>query len=924
MRTTACLILLAASVAGPLRADEIAIPAHDLADRSSNISPKYPQFGNLTLCVGQEGFIEWKAELEGGRYYVHFLYCSGENRPCRMSVNGNQWADEVLAETTGGFMPMNLAWKTCGPVAMPAGENRIRISASGYLPHFMGLCISPDEEPPRRSVFPISPEEAAEARARLNLDGLRKAVEYLWAKFSDRYPNSEAYLARIDAIEKELGELDGSHPPGKELSARVETLRRQALLTDNPLFGCGRLLFVKRQTYQSSHYYTDYIDGCQNFGGNLCVLSLADGEVTELVPELEDGIFGRYDLSFDARRIVFDHKAEAGVGFRIWEVGVDGRGLRRITVAPPDEAQRIETYWHRESAFLKSRNADYRHHSDDMHPCYLPDGGICFISSRCERGILCDGPDVLTATTLYRMDGDGANMLVLSDSPVSEASPSVTNDGRILYTRWEYVDKADVVIKCLWAMRPDGTGSVEIFGNDVTFPDTMLHGRAVPGSNNLFAVIGAPHMPAGAGTVIRLDINYPIRTRQPMTYITPDVDVHTEFGWFHRRGQQWIGSTSGPLFTDAQPLDEKFFLVSHNPDRPYNDVSAWGLYLIDEWGNRVLIHGEEDTSCWQPVLLRPRKRPPVVPSVLPADDDQTNPKPATVLMSNVYAGLEGVQRGTIKYLRVLETVPRPWAARHRWDGDTAYQQHAVVTMNTHLHVKRLHGIVPIESDGSARFRVPADKNLFFQALDENFMEVQRMRTFVNFRPGETRACIGCHQQRQWAPATKPVMALGRPPRELSPQPGETAPRVLYYPTDVQPILDKHCIQCHDGEKPDGDLDLSGRLTTLFSRSYEQIVGKDLVKVWRENAPKTGEAAPIPPYTLGSHASRLIELIREGHEDVRLTREEFIKLATWVDANAPYYGSYYGRRNIKYKDHPDFRPIPTIPTSRRSAVASARQ
>jgi hypothetical protein len=232
-------------------------------------------------------------------------------------------------------------------------------------------------------------------------------------------------------------------------------------------------------------------------------------------------------------------------------------------------------------------------------------------------------------------------------------------------------------------------------------------------------------------------------------------------------------------------------------------------------------------------------------------------------------------------------------------------------MNTHLHVKYLHGIVPVENDGSAHFRVPADRNLFFQALDEDFMEVQRMRTFVNFRPGERRSCIGCHELRQWAPMPKPVLALRRPPRQLAAQPGETAPRAIYYPADVQPVLDKHCVRCHNAIRTDGGLDLSGELTELFNRSYENILTKDFVKVWRENDPKTGDAAPIPPYTLGSHASPLVELLRRGHEDVELSREEFIKLVTWVDANAPYYGSYFGRRNLKYKDHPDFRPLPRL-------------
>jgi hypothetical protein len=184
-----------------------------------------------------------------------------------------------------------------------------------------------------------------------------------------------------------------------------------------------------------------------------------------------------------------------------------------------------------------------------------------------------------------------------------------------------------------------------------------------------------------------------------------------------------------------------------------------------------------------------------------------------------------------------------------------------------------------------------------------------MRTFVDFRPGETRTCIGCHEPRHRAPPDKSVLALRHAPHDPAPQPGETAPRPLYYPADVQPILDRHCVDCHNADKPEGNLDLSGEMTELFSRSYENIVGKDLVSVFRENDPKTGDAAPIAPFSLGSHASRLIQLIRAGHEDARLSREEFITLATWVDANAPYYGSYYGRRNIKYKDHPDFRPPP---------------
>ena len=734
--------------------------------------------------------------------------------------------------------------------------------------------------------------------------GLRTAIAFL----SRDHPEARTHLTRLDAIERRLADWEtlGVQPEAvSRLREDLARLQRDALVTGNPLMAFDKLLFVKRPTYQSSHYYTDYIDGCVHYGGNLCVLSLRDGKVTELVPKLNGGIFGRYDLSFDAKRVLFDYKAAPRKGFRIYEIGVDGTGLRQLTLDPPDEDARIKRY---DNSHVGGTGRIYYHQTDDMHPCYLPDGGICFISSRCERGILCDGPDILTTTTLYRMDADGKHMQVLSDTPVSEEVPTVMNDGRILYTRWEYVDKGGSAVKCLWVMRPDGSGSVEIFGNDHAFP-SFYNGRAIPGHNNLFVVIGGPHMPLGVGTVIRLDINHPIRTREPMTYLTPDIDIQSEWGYRHQRDGKWVAARTGPLFDDPYPLSDKFFLVSYNPDRDVHDVRAYGLYLLDAFGNRVLIHRDPKLSCWQPMPLRPRTRPPVLPSMHPPRE--ASQAPATLVMTDVYQGLEDIARGTIKYLRVMETVPRPWTARRFWKGDEHGQQHAVVSLWTHTHVKVLHGIVPVDEDGSAHFTVPADKNIFFQALDEDFMEVQRMRTFLNFRPGEKRSCIGCHTPRRLAPPYKTITALRRPPDRPAPQPGEAAPRPIHYVTDVQPILDKHCVRCHGGEKPKAKLDLSGTLTTLFNTSYENLLKRGVVRAVSEIRQKMGNVPPVPPKTWGSHASKLIVQIRKGHHDVKLSRTEFIKLVTWVDANAPYYGSYYGRRNLRYRTHPDFRPVPTV-------------
>jgi hypothetical protein len=334
---------------------------------------------------------------------------------------------------------------------------------------------------------------------------------------------------------------------------------------------------------------------------------------------------------------------------------------------------------------------------------------------------------------------------------------------------------------------------------------------------------------------------------------------------------------------------------------------------------------------------------------------------ATCVVTDIYHGMENVKRGSIKHIRVLEQIPRPWSARrfgHMRANDKYDQQHAVVSKDTALALKVQHGVVPVESDGSAHFLVPANANIFFQALDENYLSVQTERTFVNFMPGEIRSCIGCHEKPNDAPPSRlNTLALKRPPTMPGPQIGEkSGRRTLHYPTDVQPVLDRHCIKCHDSEKKKGGLDLTGRMTRFFSASYENLIKErrggrrdrrepGLVPTIGENHPKTGNIRYLPARSLGSHNSmlmamlmpdaiklsgdkarmeRLAKLVKQ-HRERKLKPEELLKISNWVDTNAQFYGSYYGRRNLKDKDHPNFRPvpgwdsamgIPPLPDSRR--------
>ena len=775
---------------------------------------------------------------------------------------------------------------------------------------------------------------AAELSAALReLAAVQAAVEELYGADAESYPGRRLLAAAADLkrrlVAMAAGGMDAADPATRQLLGALSALRREALLTTNPLLAGKSLLFVKRATYDSNHYYDEFNEGIRRFGGGLYVVSIPGGDaigaVAEIAPSLHDGLVDRYDLSFDGRRILFDYKPPLPGGFRIFEIGVDGAGLRQLTRPPDDEDQRIAAYAGCSREELCKNPCRYGHWTDDMHPCYLPDGRIAFTSTRSQHGVLCGGHS-LTVTNLHRIDADGSGLVRLSQGALSEFCPSVMNDGRILYNRWEYVDKGAGAVQSLWAMLPDGGRSEEIYGNNIGTPPVFNQARHVPGCNHLVVCLGASHCPGNMGAILLVDLHKEKRSPEAMTALTPGCVPKGNWGLRQLRNGRWLPDVYGPWYCDPFPLGGpqsgslagKFFLVSCNPEGMWNDPAGYGIYLLDVFGNRVPIYADPALSCWQARPLEPRPSPPRLADAIKVAGGP-GVKEATLVVADVGRGLDGVPPGTVKYLRVMEQVPRPWSVYFGYRGnDASPGQMTAISLYTHLSVKVIHGVVPVCEDGSASFTVPADRNIFLQALDADFMEVQRMRTFVNFQPGETRSCIGCHEHRTEAPPGRSLLALAQPPARPQPQPGETGPRPIHYPTDVQPIFDRHCVACHNAKKTEGGLDLSGDMTDLFCRSYENIIRKDLVGYIQEfvgpkaeGADAMGYAPAVPPYTYGSHRSKLIGVLRKGHYEVKLPREEFIRLATWVDANAPYYGSYFGRRNIAYRGQPDFRPVPTL-------------
>ena len=664
----------------------------------------------------------------------------------------------------------------------------------------------------------------------------------------------------LDELHRLLAQPDAQSKWEQFYQAYVAAYRlKNRVAIQNPLIDFDKLLLAKRLCYDTSHIYTTYYDGSHRYkpGSGLFVLSPVrpDGHVRNLTGELAtDAIYRDPDLSFDARRVLFSYKPDLPTPCRIYEVGIDGEDLRRLT------------------------DSEY----DDVDPCYLPDGRVMFVSTRCRRVTLCH--NAFTVSVLYTMNRDGSEIRCISPNPVHDFKPSVMPNGQITFTRWEYVDKHLGNQQSLWAGNPDGTRITHIAGNHFG-PLTWWEPFRVPNSRYYVCVL-APHMPLACGPVALVDPIHTYASPAIFENITPELPPPTHFSWLRKD----VG-----YYTYAYPLSEKYFIVSYCYGPDDRDPTGYALYLLDRWNNRDLIYRDPELGCFEPLPVRSRPVPPLIVPRGPGRSHEQEPQQSTeqegqtgtFYVADVYQGLPGIERGEVKYLRVIEEIPKPVSA----DCPGFAIQYPVISNRGHLAAKRLWGTVPVEPDGSAHFAAPADKALYFSALDESFMEIQRMRSFTMVRPGERFGCVGCHEPKHTAPVNLGAIALRRPPSQITPPPeaGVHAPDFYY---DVQPVLDRHCAECHSGAEPKGDVDLSPDYTTLFNVAYETLTGKELVKYVCDY---TVDSLPTRgPKYYGSHASKVVEAILTSHREedrVRMPPEDFRRLVTWIDCNSPYYGTY---------------------------------
>ncbi len=416
---------------------------------------------------------------------------------------------------------------------------------------------------------------------------------------------------------------------------------------------------------------------------------------------LGEGVYRDPELSWDASKLVFAHKGEPNGVTSLYEIGIDGRGLQRLTAG--------DTF-------------------SDYQPAYLPDGRIVFISTRPRALVPCFNSGV---GTLHTIHPDGSGLCSISVNNVNEFDPSIMHDGRILYGRWEYVDKTALYMQSLWTMQADGRMEEALFANNLPKPTALLDARAVPGSSHVIASL-TPHNGQPVGAIGMVDTDRGKNDLAAVFNFTPEYPVEMD-----------QGLRVGPC--DPWPLSETDVLISNNAIGEHGIIE-----LVDRAGNRELVHADPAISCYAPMLVKPRPRPPVAQ---PATEPQ---EPGRFLLVDVYQGLTGIPRGTVKRLRIVEETARTSGLP---PGGRWWNQAFLVSWQGGYIVKNILGTVPVHEDGSAYFEAPPGRAIYFEALDADGREVQRMRTFVQAAAGVTRSCVGCHEYKKStppSPASQPL------------------------------------------------------------------------------------------------------------------------------------------------------------------------
>ncbi|MFZ5830655.1 MAG: SUMF1/EgtB/PvdO family nonheme iron enzyme, partial [Planctomycetota bacterium] len=778
-----------------------------------------------------------------------------------------------------------------------------------FAGHTYAAAPSQERSPPStRSRTFHSVGRNADALSADRLTCLRRAIEDLQQTFGAKYVGGAEFLARLKKLEGGLvGPADSRRLP-PALGAEFRTLQTEALLA-NPLLDFERLLVVKRKPTPGAYPFGQRLanDGeplwySQSAGADIglpsnheCNSSLSrqsfDNEIATFSPRTPDepirtlyrpgdgGYVGEVDLHWDADRLLFT--GSDATNWKVFEMRFDGAELRQVTQMPDDV--------------------------DSYDACYLPDGRIVFGSSAPFQAVPC-WHGLRQVTNLYIAESDGSSPRRLCYDQDHDLHPVVMPTGQVMYNRWDYTGINHIYLRQLMLMNPDGSGQRAIYGSSSWYPNSLYFPRPLSGDGNrIVSILSGYHGVHKMGQLVVLNFSEGWREAEGIVQrISGRGDplapaIHDD-----------LVSRDWPKFLHPYPLSDKYFLVASWP----NQKASWGIYLADVFDNVVLLREEPGHALIEPIPVHKRPRPPAL-----ADRVDLGSKEATVYLHDVYAGpgLADVPRGTVKDLRVV-----------------AYHFGYPHLAGPHLvgragpwEVMRVLGTVPVEEDGSAMFRVPANTPIALQPLDSGGKAVQLMRSWFTAMPGEAMSCVGCHENPTDAVSVHYKVAQRQTPHDISPWRGPA--RGFDFEREVQPVLDTYCVSCHSptgGAKPDlralaAFPDYAGQV--LDETSYERL-HPEMFKANGGRAKYTPAYDALIPYVrrVGieddvslltpaeyyADNSELLQMLRKGHHGVRLDPEAHDRLVTWIDLNAPCHGTWG-----------DVFPIPEGMHQRRMALAA---
>ncbi|MFW6169757.1 MAG: discoidin domain-containing protein [Planctomycetota bacterium] len=652
------------------------------------------------------------------------------------------------------------------------------------------------------------------------------------------------------------------------------------LALNNPLLDFERILFVKRAPTMFPHVSDQYYGWWARPGGGIYCLEGFSGDqprVRCLTESWPTGNFLRPDLSHDASKVLFS--------FSRYEAGIADEVNKRDKDNVPEPV-----FYHLFELDLQTGKTRQitKGKYDDIDGRYLPTGKLLFLSTRkgqflqCTQAnarktlsanlpdsyVRCGGNDYrpVPVFTMHTISRNGRNIRPVSAFETFEYTPSVANDGRLLYCRWDYIDRFNGHFFSLWSSNPDGTNAQLVYGNYTKAPQATLEPRSIPGSDKILFTAAAHHSITG-GSLVLLDQAKGNEGEKPITRLTPEVPFpETE-------------KNVGAYYANPWPLSEDFYLVSWSrealpPHGRYegerNPVNAQGIYLCDRFGNLDLLHRDPDISSMTPIPVKPRPKPAVFSSLVDWSGEQVG----RMVLQDIYQGLPGIERGRVKRLRIVGVVPKVQPRMNVPKLGVSREETGKFVM----------GSVPVHEDGSAYFQLPSGLPVFFQALDEQGMTLQTMRSLTYVQAGQTLSCVGCHEPRQSTPAEQTILATKQNPSPIRLGPEGTWP--LRFDALVQPLLDRKCLECHQPSADDpvaAKTDLSSQKAWHTLLAYADNDLSDLVFERDRSIP--GETP--------ARQSRLLEYLRSDplHSEIELTDEDLRRLAVWMDTYGHAQGAF---------------------------------